>query len=298
MNGRPGQSSLQVALTYAARICDNTSMRLKGVTLLVMIVISGCHPAEPLRAPDLAPHQPHLSVVTYNVNFDLAQPDNITDFLAGCDASVVCLQETHARWEAVLKAALEETYPHSTFHEWGQAGGLAVMSRCPLRSVRVLEPRAGWWPALLVEVETPLGSVQVLNVHLKPPLAADGCITVGAYCRAPDVHLREVCEFLRDVDRSGPLIVAGDFNENETGKAVRWLLDQGFTDALSAYDRRSKTWRWRTLLGIILNDRFDHILFNGALDCTGAVVEHVKASDHMPVRAVLVEARSTAVARD
>jgi len=251
-----------------------------------------------LRAADLAPTGPHLNVVTYNVNYELDHPEAVAAFLSDCGASVICLQETHARWEAILRTALKEDYPHGTFHEWGQAGGVAVMSRYPLRNIRLLEPTAGWWPALLAEVETPLGSVQVLNVHLKPPLAADGCVTVDAYCRAPDVHLREVAGFLDEVDRDSPLIVAGDFNENQTGKAVRWLQEQGLTDALSIFDQRSKTWRWKTLLGIVLNDRFDHILFNRALMCTGATVENVTASDHRPVRAVFVETQRPVVARD
>ncbi len=273
-------------------------MRFISITYVIVFLVSGCHHMDTVRAPILAPAEPHLNVVTYNVNYELDHPEAVTAFLSDCGASVICLQETHARWEAILKAALEEDYPYSAFHEWGQAGGVAVMSRHPLQNVRLLEPKAGWWPALLVEVETPLGSVQVLNVHLKPPLAADGCVTVDAYCRAPDVHLREVAGFLNEVDRDSPLVVAGDFNENQTGKAVRWLQDEGFTDALSIFDRRSKTWHWKTLWGIVLNDRFDHILFNGALLCTGARVENVTASDHSPVRAVLVEMPRPVVARD
>jgi len=273
-------------------------MRIHSVTLFVMIMVGGCQHSGRLAEPDFAPRQPHLSVVTYNVNCALAQPENVTEFLIGCDASVICLQETHRRWETILRTALEEKYPHSVFREWGEAGGLAVMSRYELQEIRLLEPRAGWWPALLVEVETPLGSVQVLDVHLKPPLAADGCVTVGAYCRAPGIHIEEISGFLRYADISRPLIIAGDFNENETCRALRWLMDQGFTDALSGYDVRSKTWRWKTLLGIILNDRYDHILFNDGLACTGAVVDYVAASDHMPVRAVLVETKPAVVASD
>jgi len=165
---------------------------------------------------------------------------------------------------------------------------MAVMSRHEVQRVRVLEPKAGWWPALLVEIATPLGSVQVLNVHLKPPLAESGCITVGAYCRAPAVHCCELTEFLGYVDPNRPLIIAGDFNENEVGMAMRSLKDQGFTSALSTYDTRSKTWYWKTLLGLVLNDRYDHILFNDHLDCTGADVVAATGSDHLPVRAVMV----------
>jgi len=274
-------------------------MRLLGVTLSIMVVgIGGCQHVGGLEQPDFAPTVPHVTVVTYNVNFGLAQPEHVTRFLSEAQASVICLQETHPRWEGILRTALEEEYPHCVFQEWQEAGGMAVMSRYEVRRVRVLEPRAGWWPALLVDVATPLGTIQVLNVHLKPPLTERGCISLGAYCRAPAVHCRELAEYLAYVDRSRPLIVAGDFNENELGMAMRSLEDQGFASALSSYDRRSKTWYWKTLLGLVVNDRYDHILFNDHLDCTGAEVVATAGSDHLPVRAVLVRREALVAADD
>jgi endonuclease/exonuclease/phosphatase family metal-dependent hydrolase len=271
-----------------------------SVTLFIAIVaIGGCQHSADLdrRRPEFAPAVPHLSVVTYNVNFGVAQPENVTRFLAESQASVICLQETHPRWESILRAALEEQYPHCVFQEWQEAGGMAVMSRYEVRRVRVLEPSAGWWPALLVELATPLGAVQVLNIHLKPPLSERGCVSLGAYCRAPRIHCGELAGFLGYVNRNRPLIIAGDFNENEVGMAMRSLKDQGFASALSAYDTRSKTWYWKTLLGLVLNDRYDHILFNDHLDCTGADVVAATGSDHLPVRAVMVR-KSPLVALD
>ena len=82
------------------------------------------------------------------------------------------------------------------------------------------------------------------------------------------------------------VIAAGDSNENENGRAIRWLIDQGFTDALSMYDKDSPTWHWDVASLIILQDRFDYIMFNKYLECTDAAVGDVKASDHMPVLAV------------
>ncbi len=76
----------------------------------MIITVGGCQRSEVLDRPDFAPTKPHLTVVTYNVNFGVAQPENITRFLAQSQASVVCLQETHSRWEGILRAALEERY--------------------------------------------------------------------------------------------------------------------------------------------------------------------------------------------
>jgi endonuclease/exonuclease/phosphatase family metal-dependent hydrolase len=263
-------------------------MRIGIVTLCAALMIGGCRQVGSVAQPDFTPGRPHLSVVTYNVNYGVAQPENVIRYLAGSNASVICLQETHQRWERILKPALEQAYPHSYFQDWGRAGGLALLSRYELGPVRVIQPEVGWWPALLAEVETPAGAIQILNVHLKPRLTERGRITVSAYCRAPGIHREELAGFLRHVDPQRPLIIAGDFNENEVGLAMRCLFDQGFASALSAYDGRSKTWRWTVWPGIVVNDRFDHIMYSDHLDCTGAEVVQVSGSDHMPVRAVMV----------
>jgi len=126
-------------------------------------------------------------------------------------------------------------------------------------------------------------------VHLRPPLNDNASPTVSAYIESPDIHRRELAHFLRSANPEAPLIVAGDFNENEHREAVRELLNSGFTDALSEYDTGSKTWSWKVLPGLTLTNRFDHIVFNKHLRCTGAKVVDVKASDHRPVMAVLVD---------
>jgi endonuclease/exonuclease/phosphatase family metal-dependent hydrolase len=70
--------------------------------------------------------------------------------------------------------------------------------------------------------------------------------------------------------------------------AMQWLIEQDFTDALSSYDTYTKTWKWDTSYGIGLSNRYDHIVISKHLQCTGAGVTQVKASDHMPVLAVVV----------
>jgi endonuclease/exonuclease/phosphatase family metal-dependent hydrolase len=286
------------SLTDVTVFCDNGAMRIGIVTMCIVVMAGGCRQVESVGQPDFAPGRPHLSVVTYNVNYGVARPENVIRYLADSNASVICLQETHARWEGILRPALEQRYPHSYFQEWQAAGGIALMSRYELGPVRVIQPEVGWWPALLAEVETPAGAIQILNVHLKPPLTERGSVTVPAYCQAPGIHRKELAGFLRHVDPERPLIIAGDFNESEIGLAMRSLFDQGFASALSAYDRRSKTWHWKVWPGIVVNDRYDHILYSDHLHCTGAEVVHVSGSDHLPVRAVMVPKEPIVAAMD
>jgi len=270
-------------------------MKIHSLLLACVSLGAGC---STLPAPEFSPSEPKLSVVTYNVNWGCPYPEKVIGYLLEADADVVCLQETHKRWESLLRRHLGQLYPHAYFKDAGGAGGIAFMSKVQLRNVTYIKPTSGWFPALLAEVESPLGAIQILNVHLRPPLSDRGSGTPSALYNSPHIHRRELAGFMKAADQEAPLLIVGDFNESERGKAIQHLLDNGFTDALSLYDRKSDTWFWKVLPGITLDNRYDHILFNGHLACPGAKVSHVAASDHMPVCAVLVRNAKKAVGKD
>ncbi len=253
--------------------------------LLPLVLLVGC---ASLPEPALAPAAPTLRIVTYNINWGCPNPNQVAQFLLESDADVICLQETHRQWELLLHNQLSEIYPHGSFHSFGGAGGIAFMSKYPLSNVRLLDPDAGWFPALIADIKTDLGPVQILNVHLRPPLNDNASASISAYFESTKIHQKELAHFLESADLNTPLIIAGDFNENEHRMAIKELLNDGFTDALSLYDDKSTTWSWRTSSGFTLKNRYDHILFNKHFHCTGAEVVDVRASDHRPVVAVLV----------
>jgi len=260
-------------------------VRRAPILLALALLAGGC---ATLPAPDFSPKEPHLSVVTYNINWGCPAPARVIEFLRRADADIVFLQETHRHWEEALRTHLAKSYSHFEFHEGPGAGGIAYLSKYPLKNVKLVKPVAGWFPALRADVETPIGRVQLLNVHLRPPLSNRGSVSLGVFRRIPDIHRRELALFLGHTDPKVPLIVAGDFNENEKGGSLRELLGHGYTDALSGYDTRSRTWIWRTRFGLRLSNRYDHIIYNDHLHCTGAAVPRVRASDHFPVYAVMV----------
>ncbi len=264
-------------------------VRQNLIEVLLFLTIAGCGTH---TEPTFVCEEPCLKIVTYNVNFGFVNPQNVVDYLAGSNADIICLQETHKYWEATLKTHLSKQYQYFEFRDWPGAGGIAIMSKYELNNAILIEPSDGWFPALLADVKTPLGYVQCLNVHLRPPLSDMGSVSASAYYQAPEIHLNELQNFIAKADANRPLIIAGDFNENENKKAIQWLFEQGFTDALSTYDTYSKTWKWKTSVGVTLKNRYDHILFNKDLNCIGALVEQVEASDHLPVFAIVVSKKS------
>ena len=108
----------------------------------------------------------------------------------------------------------------------------------------------GWFPAWRVLVDAPTGRVQVLAVHLHPPLDEHGSVLAG-YFPSKAVRRREIETFapLLDGDPDVPALVVGDFNEDAEGGALRFLAGRGLRSALHVLDPTATTWRWGTSVG-------------------------------------------------
>ncbi len=257
-----------------------------STTLIIPLLLFGCAST---NKPNFHPQEPHFKIVTYNVNWGFVRPENVADYLTKEAADIVCLQESHRHWEAFLKTRLSKEYPYTVFRENEAAGGIAIMSRYELQDVKLIEPNEGWFPALLVKAQTPVGLVQILNVHLRPRLTEQGTVSIRAYFSTEDIHCKELQGFIAHTTDDEPLIILGDFNEDEKSKAIRKLIESGFKDALSVYDKYTNTWAWKVSSGIELKNRYDHILYSRHLNSTAAGVTAVEASDHMPVVAIITK---------
>lgn len=220
--------------------------------------------------------------MSYNLNYGLAGDAATMDAIAEGEAEVVLLQETTPAWEAALRSRFARRYPHMTFHHCCGAGGLAVMSVHPIASEQRLEPseRDAWFPGLKVVVDAPMGPVQLVDVHLRPPVSNTGSILSGVLS-TPPVRRQQIADFHAAFDPALPTIVAGDFNESSGGRAVGFLVDRGFRDALPEGGARN-TWRWTTSIGTI-EQQLDHIMFGPTLRPTAMEVRPDGRSDHLPL---------------
>jgi endonuclease/exonuclease/phosphatase (EEP) superfamily protein YafD len=247
-----------------------------------------CNPPPPEKPRPLSREKSQLKVMTFNVNFGGVDMERSAGVVERSGADLVALQETTPRWEALLRRRLGRRYPHMLFRRGGGAGGMGILSRYPVREVGWYSPPpGGWFPAWLLRVQTPRGPLQVLNVHLRPPLGPSGVSSLPVtYFSTRAVRLREIRQHLSSVSGKLPLVVLGDFNEADSGRAVRYLARKGLRSALARYDSRTATWQWRTSLGTV-RSRLDHIFHSRHLRCLGAQVLGEAASDHFPVEAVL-----------
>lgn len=235
--------------------------------------------------------QPRLRVMSYNVNFGIAGDPSTIAAISAAQADVVFLQETTDAWQFAIAAELADDYPHRHFDppdsKW-IAGGMGVLSRYPLVSVTKLPPPAGGlffaWRAV---VDTPLGRIQVFNVHLRPPMSDGGSWVVGFWSTRDD-RRREIEHHLEAYDPKLPTLFVGDFNEEGDGKAIALLKDRGFTDAIAAFHGNKSTWSWQVRGGVTLRFQLDHILHDMSLVPISSAIADAGRSDHKPIWADFV----------
>lgn len=236
-----------------------------------------------------------LRVVTYNVNFGLAGDPGILNVIESTDADIIALQETNQEWQdAVESSTLAKNYPHIQFHHCCRAGGLALISRYPFTIEETIDGVDGWFPAWRVNVDAPTGELQLLVLHLRPPVSNSGSFLAG-YFLAPDIHTEEIEKFTASLDWNKPTVALGDYNESPRGAAIAVFEERGFTNALPQFDDNPITWHWPTRFGELRN-ALDHILVSEHFHVSHAEVRHKGRSDHFPVIAD-IQLKSTLTTR-
>jgi endonuclease/exonuclease/phosphatase family metal-dependent hydrolase len=261
-------------------------MRLILAVGMLALMTVGCKTA--VRQAE-APTGPNFRILTFNVNWGGPRPDLAAQAIRSSGAEIVCLQETTPQWELWIRQSLAADYPFMVFKHstTRMGGGLAFLSKIPGRDVAYIPSDTGWFDGWIMKFETADLPVQVLNVHLRPPVSDSGN-WVSGYLFTSDDRLREMKRFYAQRDPDLPMIVAGDFNDTASSPVVDWLGREGFSNALPQFDSYTPTWEWRTSV-VTLRRRMDHVIYSPELHCCSARVVRAGASDHFPVEAVFTK---------
>lgn len=269
---------------------DNIMLRTIRVLAILPFLLVAC--GGPARTPTDPQDAKTLRVLSYNVNFGLAGDSDAIAAIRQSGADLVLLQETTAAWESQIRRQLVDVYPHMAFRHCCGAGGLAVLSKGRLVEDEYLSARTqdgGWFPAWQHVVETPIGRIQTLNIHLRPPISNGGSVLRG-YFSTRSVRKKEIRAHFSRLDGSLPTVIAGDFNESEDGRAVQYLHKRGLRSALPEFKPGADTWRWTTSVGPV-HSQLDHIVYDPKLTPINAKVLKRGRSDHWPVVATFIRSK-------
>lgn len=210
-------------------------------------------------------------------------------------ADILILQEVTQHWRELLINSFKEIYHYRFFSKSGNGKGLGlgVLSNSPITQAHVLKAPVGRHKSILATISSPIGKLQVMNIHLQPPLNEHNSVGfLGAEIfRSQQTRLQEVKYLYSKLGKHKKTIIAGDYNENYPSKAIKFLYGHGFTDALWQDKTYSKTWCWHCLF-FSFSKRLDHQMINSLLTPTQVQVLHEGASDHFPL---VVDYRSSAV---
>ena len=273
-------------------------LALAGFALAAMALAAmacGSHPSEaPISRSTPAEHDSpppvgtgaSVTVASYNINAGMSGDPATAKVLSGLKADIIVLQEVTSRWRRLLETLHQTTHPHRIFHidHRHHYGGLAVLSRFPISGAKVLRNRPGPFVAWRGVVASPLGLVQLVNVHLFPPVVwfrERGIMQ--AYQDSQARHVKELESHWPAIAADIPTVIAGDFNENRNGSAIEWLIERGFAPA---HEGMASTWRWKVRGQFEVTFQLDHLMLRG-LKARDAVVTKAGASDHFPISARL-----------
>lgn len=244
------------------------------------------------------PSGPSFTVMTFNVYLGLEktrelvapwtdeQASSTIEAIRLADPDIVSVQESDEAWWQRVSERLPNRYPHKLRRKDRRGGGFVIMSKWPFEEIAHIDPLDDecWHSALLLKMDTPLGPVRVLAVHLTPPLELDHSIEPDTLVRTASVREREMRHLAKHViGVERPAIVMGDFNEGDDGLAVAHLREHGFVDALPLYAPMADTWSWPMFGPIGFGRRLDHVMYNAPIDPVNSWTVEAEGTDHSGV---------------
>ncbi len=221
----------------------------------------------PTMLPGMATGATSLTVASENIHAQNAAAGAIAADLASKHPDVIALQEVDATSRTAITSALGAKYPYSAV-----VGTVGVWSTIPISGEKGLDLGLGWDRALWVDLDTPGAPTRVYAVHL-------ASVRPGQY-QERDTMLANLASTLKS-DRTGRILVVGDFNSASTDRAFSPLTRVVHEESQSEL---GFGFTWPATFPVA---RLDHALTRGLTTVTSTVLPD-NGSDH---RGILVGLR-------
>jgi endonuclease/exonuclease/phosphatase (EEP) superfamily protein YafD len=234
----------------------------------VLAMVSSCGPAP--AAADRAAASPDLKVLSVNVHTANTQHDRVEAYVKRVAPDVVVLIEVDSRWLAQL-TNLARSHPHRIEAPREDNFGMALFSRLPLESGRVVHLGEAGVPSVEARVRVGDRAVWVVGTHPLPPSHRENA-------RFRDDQLRAVAAHMAGLP--GPRMLVGDLNATPWSPVFRGLLAaSGLVDTRCGHGWQPTWPAGMPLLWIPL----DHALISDELAVWERRVGPGVGSDHYPV---------------
>lgn len=267
-------TGLLCVLLLLVRLWDMAALGAVVAGLLLVAVWPQWSPPRGVPVPNGAT----LTVYSANLWALNQDADAVARSIAAADADIVMLIELgdgpNARLEQILAA-----YPHrvATPRKARPSGAArsVIASRRPLRRVRDADGQG--LAALVAEADTPLGPVSLIAVHMTRPWPFQH--PYGQISQA------ERLAALRHGLKTGPVVVAGDFNSVSSGRIGRQIKAQTGLIPAPAWPGT-----WHAGLPSPLGIGIDHVWRSPDLALLDRRLGDRTGSDHRPVIVTLTRA--------
>ncbi len=177
---------------------------------------------------------PHLRIVSANMEYGSADPDNLVKLVRENNADLLALQEYTPGAQRRLRAAgLENLLPYQAMYPSPNPDGSAIYSRYPLTDTGYLHVSQVFGQAYGL-MHLPTG--QVVHVESAHPPAPAAPNTAAQWRAGQEIQPKAR-------DYAGPQILVGDFNATLDHAPLRALVRTGYTDVASKLgDGLAPTW--------------------------------------------------------
>lgn len=213
---------------------------------------------------------PMLRALLANVNVDNRDHERIRRTIAELDPDVVVLLEA-TPWLLDHLRDLNPRYPYRMAEPRDDPFGIALLSRHPFSSARVIHLGDAGPPAIVAVIAASGHPFGLIGVHPWPPVSAK-------FAQGRNEQLHQLAMLIRQTP--SPLLVLGDLNASPWSPYfARLLADSGLRDSLQGRGIQP-SWPvgWPLLWTPI-----DHVLFSEGIQILQRKTGSAIGSDHYPV---------------
>ena len=244
--------------------------RFGTFALINVAIIAPAFWSESLTAQAARDGLPVLRTLLANVNVDNRDHERIRRTITEFDPDIVVLLEA-TPWLLDHLRDLNERYPHRMAEPREDPFGIALLSRHPFSSVRVIHLGDAGLPAIVAVIAASGHPFTLIGVHPWPPVNAE-------FAQGRNEQLHELATLIRQTP--SPLLVLGDLNTSPWSPYfARLITNSGLQDSLQGRGVQP-SWpvNWPLLWTPI-----DHALFSEGIQILQRKTGSAIGSDHYPV---------------